>query len=524
MKKINIIKGLLVILLMAFTVASCEDYNEPLLTDIGASRAFTPIELTAKVSKQTTVTLEWIPSLNTDHYVVDFSADDPNFTTIYKTINVTDKEIPVAVVLEGLTKYYIRVKAVSSVGAADSKYTVTNAETLGEQLFLDSQGGDIKATSATLRWVANSNVTNITVSPVDINHVVTAAEKANGVATITGLAGEVTYTADLMNGTKLRGTTSFTTQVDPTGGTILSPTDNYLAAINNAPVGAKLYFNPGIYNLGALTLTKPISLIGTDINNKATVHVNILLGNTASGLKLQNLDLSGDPAVSVTTPDLIRINSDATAGAIYGDILIKSCNIHDYPRSLVGANVSLNRVNSFKVDDCVITNVLTSGGDFIDFRLTYVASIALTNSTFNNSSSRDFIRVDAGAGNSGTGLTTDVLINASTISNKSMTATGRILYVRFNSNTSTVTNTLFADTVAIYTNQSSTTAPTFSNNNYFNSPNLFPPATPVSGVKYDTSTNLTKLDPEFVDSANGDFTVQNNTLIDNKVGDPRWLK
>jgi len=33
-----------------------------------------------------------------------------------------------------------------------------------------------------------------------------------------------------------------------------------------------------------------------------------------------------------------------------------------------------------------------------------------------------------------------------------------------------------------------------------------------------------RLDPKFVDAANGNFKVQNQTLIDSKVGDPRWLK
>jgi hypothetical protein len=522
MKKNNIIKGLLAMLLMAFTVVACEDYNEPLLTDAGASSVFTPIGLTAKVSKQTTVTVSWTPSLNTNHYVLDISAEDPNFGNIYKTMNVTEKEIPVAVTLEGLTKYYIRVKAISSIGLEDSKYTVTIAETLGEQLFLPVVDGDIKVTSATLRWVPNSNVTNITVTPGNINHIITADEKISGIATITGLVGEVTYEAILLNGTKPSGKKTFKTEVDPTGGIQINPTDDLSAKIAAAPVGAKLILSPGDYTVysGSITLTKPISLYGLYSYNKPKVHLNFFLNNGATDLKLQDLDLNGDKKA---TASLIQFNNAGTTDVNYGDISLIGCNIHDYDRSLAAGNTSKNRINSFKVDNCVVTNILTSGGEFINFRLTYVAKLSLTNSTFNNCAAGDFIRADAGAGNSGTGLITDVLINYCTISNKSMSNGARILYVRFVNNSSTVTNNLFADTAAIYTNQSSTTAPSFSNNNYYNSPNLFPPSPPVSGVKYDTSTNLTKLNPNFVDADNGDFTVTNQTLIDNKVGDPRWL-
>ncbi|WP_281226223.1 DUF4957 domain-containing protein [Flavobacterium aquiphilum] len=522
MKKTNIIKGLLAILLMALAFTSCEDYNVPLLEDIGASRVFSPIGLTAKVTNQTTVTLSWTPVANTDHYVVDFSADDPNFTTIYKTINVTDKELPVSVALEGLTNYSIRVKAVSSTGLDDSKYSTITAQTLSEQLFLATVDGDIQATKAVLRWVPNSNVTNITLTPGNINHVITAAEKTSGIATVTGLTGETTYNASLMNGTKLRGTKTFKTAVDIGDGILIHPTDDLNDKITNAASGAKLYLEPGDYTVykGVVTLTKPISIYGLRSYDKPKVHLNFNLAAGATDLKLQDLDIKGD-GVALASSDVIKIDATASSGGNYGDILITGCNIHDCNRLIYGNFAS--KVNSFKIDNSILTNFSTSSADFIDFRLAYVATISLTNSTFNNCvTARDFIRVDAAAGYSGTGLTTNVLVDKCTISNKGMTvATNRMLYLRFLNNVSIVRNTLFADnSLAIYSNQTNTAAPTFLNNNYFNSANLWT----VNGtIKVDGSTTLTKLDPQFVDAVNGNFKVQNQTLIDNKVGDPRWL-
>jgi hypothetical protein len=103
-----------------------------------------------------------------------------------------------------------------------------------------------------------------------------------------------------------------------------------------------------------------------------------------------------------------------------------------------------------------------------------------------------------------------------------MTASNRILYVRFATNVLAVRNTLFSSTLAIYTNQSLSAIPTFSNNNYFNSAGLHTAA--ASAVKYDATTSYTTLDPKFVDSDNGDFTVKNQAVIDEEVGDPRWMK
>jgi len=79
---------------------------------------------------------------------------------------------------------------------------------------------------------------------------------------------------------------------------------------------------------------------------------------------------------------------------------------------------------------------------------------------------------------------------------------------------------LITDTTAIYTNQSATTTPTYTKNYYFNAPSFMD--TTIPSNKPDTTGTVA--DPKFADAANGDFTVKNQTLIDNKVGDPRWIK
>src|SRR5690606_29120249 len=97
----------------------------------------------------------------------------------------------------------------------------------------------------------------------------------------------------------------------------------------------------------------------------------------------------------------------------------------------------------------------------------------------------------------------------------------RIAYIRYADNDITVTNNLFADTDAYYSNQAGTDEEiNFGNNNYFNAPNFYS----SSETRYDTSATYTTLDPGFVDPANGDYTVTNQTLLDEGIGDPRWLQ
>ncbi|WP_157499542.1 DUF5123 domain-containing protein [Flavobacterium commune] len=533
MKKF-IVKIFLASLFVVGTLMSCTGYNEDVIDMLEVNRAFAPVELTATIRTQTTVELNWTPRDNVDHYVVEFSADDPNFTTIAKSLEVSASELPLRVQMEGETVYSIRVKAIVN-GLEDSKWTTVTATTLTEQIFLSIIDGDIASKEATLRWVAGSNVTSIVLTPGNITHTITATEKANGIATVTGLSPETSYQAVLYNGTKKRGVVTFTTGIDIGDGILVKSTDDLLVVIANADSGAKLFLEPGEYkSFGTdgitpstdIVLAKSITISGIPGKTKPVLRYKVTVNAGTSNVSLLDLELDG--RVYNTTSGLLENITNASvisvtgASSNYGDFIISGCNIHDYTRALISANASAARVNSFTVENSIVTNVNTNiGADFIDFRNTYVANVTLKNSTFNKcSASRDFVRIDAATGLSGTGLTSNVLIDACTIHNSTMLATNRILYVRFLNNVLTVRKTLFANTAAIYSNQANTSNPTFTDNNYFNSPN-FKDAT-ITNNKVDASG--TTLDPGFTNAASGDFTISNQTLKDRLVGDPRWIK
>ncbi|MFV8270960.1 DUF4957 domain-containing protein [Flavobacterium sp. GT2N3] len=517
MKKIFIIKGLLATLLLSVLISSCTGYNEDILEVLEVNRVFSPIGLTAKVRNQTTVELNWTVRDNVDHYVVEVSADDTEFTTIFKTIKVAGTELPLQIALEGETVYSIRVKAISTTGLEDSKWSTVTATTLSEQLFLATVDGDIQAKQATFRWVPNSNVTQIVVNPGDIKHAITAEEKANGIATVTGLTGEKAYTAILYNNAKKRGFATFTTGIDIGTGTLVKITDDLFQKIADANSGDILVLQPGDYSAqtGTISLNKSITIRGLRSYDKPLLKVSFSINAGAAEVNLIDLDLNGGK----TLIDVIRFSQTGN----YTSLLVSGCTIHDFDRSFIAGNASSAKVNSVIVDNCVVTNVITNGGDFIDFRNTYVADISVKNSTFNNcSATRDFFRIDAASGLSGTGLTTTVLLDSCTLYGVCNSSGKRILYVRFNANVLTVRKTLFAETVAIYSNQAATAAPTFLNNNYFNSAALF--TTAATPIKFDNSGTYTALDPQFGNVLTGDFTIKNQTLLDNKVGDPRWRK
>lgn len=534
MKIKNIIKGLIASFLLVALVASCDSLNDALIDEVGNTRVFSPVDVTAKVRNQTSVELNWTANAQADHYVVEFSADDPNFTTIFKTVEVTAEDLPVTVVLEGETLYSIRVKAVSE-GLEDSKWTVTTANTLSEQLFLAIQDGDIAAKEATLRWVAGSNVTKIVFTPGDITHTITAEEKASGIATVTGLSSETSYQADLFNGTKKRGATTFTTGIDVGDGILVKNTEDLLVVVANAASGAKLFLEPGDYKSFAadgvtasteIALSKSITISGISGKAKPVLHYKVTVNAGTSNVSLLNLDLDG---TGITNASVVTFPAAGT----FGDILISGCRVHDFTRSLLSntASVAIAKINSFTVENTIVKNVNTNiGADFIDVRFGIISNIVLQNSTFDTcSDSRDFIRLD-GAPNTltATGLTTNVLINSCTLYKVCTTvASKRILYLRFGTNASTVKNTLITDTAtALFSNQNATstptTPPTFLGNNYYNASLLY--TVGAAAITIDKSGTYTSLDPGYANAATGDFTISNQTLIDNKVGDPRWIK
>ena len=518
MKAKYILKGLLVMFLLL--VASCESYNEGVLEDIGANRAFSPIELKAFVRNQTSVELNWTVKDDVDHYVVEFSADDTEFKTIYKTVNVLPTELPVTIPLEGETVYSIRVKGVSATGAADSKWSIVTAKTLTEQILFPVEDIDVEATQVTLRWTPNSTVTQITVAPSGITHTITSAEKIEGVAVITGLSGETDYTATLLNGTKTRGVRSFKTGIDIGTGILVKPTDDLNAAIVAAPAGSTLVLMPGNYQIfkGEIILDKGITIRGLRAGDKPKLSVRFTLNSSASSLSLIDLDLDGEK----TQGDLVKINQAGT----YGKIIVSGCIVDNYLGSFVIAPTGIGaRVESITIDNCVVTDFGSGAtGEFIDSRAAYFASIVITKSTFNNCvPGRAFIREDATTA-FGTGLTANILIDGCTfykVTNTISAGGYQILYVRFATNSTIVRNSIFAETIARYANQTTTIAPVFSNNNYFNALTLNL-ANPTGTLKSDSAG--TALNPQFGNAAGGDFTINNQTLKDNGVGDPRWIK
>lgn len=518
----NLIKILgLVFSLSILIISSCSDDIDPVNTELNTERAFAPVNLTARIRNQTTIELDWTVRETVQQYTVEFYEDSLEFNEAIRTVTVLPDSLPLREKFFGDTRYSIRVKSISSdPDVAESTYAETTIRTEAENIFLPFEPYDVLWDEITVRFPENSEVTRLVINPGGVERSISAAEATAGAVTISELTGLTDYSITLYNNNSPRGLNEVTTLVDPSSPnvTLLNPGDDIVGAVAAAAAGSTVLLNPGDYasGLGTITVNKEITIRGQYPYDRPVIYNGLELVSGALNTQLIDLEMDGSLDEVSTVIDL---DED---GVMYGPVSIVGCDIHDYGRQLIYGNAEAT-LESFSVDNSVITNFVAGGGDFIDFRSSHVGQISLTNSTFNNTpADRSFIRMDAASAYSETGLTSTVVIDHCTIYS-CVSGSNRLLYVRFLDNDLTVSNTLIAETESFFTRDGDTSPIAMINNNYFNAPGFHTPGyRSESGFQFDQS-GLTE-NPGFANPETGDFTVSNQTLKDNQVGDPRWLE
>jgi hypothetical protein len=495
--------------------AACSEQGEE-LTSISYERLFSPIDLKATVRNQTNVELNWKVTKEATSYNVELYADDASMSfqgTPVKTLSdITVDDLPYLITgLEGETDYAVRVQAVSA-GKTSSKWSAVTFLSGSEQLLEPLGDEDVTPFTVTLHWTPGLTATAIVVTPGDITHNLSASELAAGSATVGGLTAETEYTAKLMNGTKTRGTMKFKTLVDIGDATPVNPGDDLAAILAAATDGEAFALFPGNYGTAEkISIKKSISLKAVRPNDRPVINATLSLEDGAS-LTLQQVVLDGTGTAS--NQAIIFATADAT----YESLIIEDSEICHHAKGLFYLNVAAT-VNEIHINNSLLHAIECDGGDFFDSRKGAILKFTLSNSTvYDLANARDFLRYDD-ASSSFSGVQPVITITNNTLVGVADATSRRILYVRFKGNSITFTGNLVTNTQGYFSNNANTAQPTFSNNNYFEAPNLLSFATATV-----TDPAATTLDPGFADAAKGDFTLSNQTLIDNKIGDPRWIK
>lgn len=506
-------------------LTSCSDPDD--IQDLVLDRVLSPTGITARVSQGQNIIVKWNEMTGASSYELEAYVDnndyDNNTPVIKENITAT---IDTLKGLIGETDYYIRVRSIDANDETrNSKWVEVMKTTNPEQNMNKVKTGDIQGTAVKVTWKPGIEVDKIICSPSSagstaetVSNQLTADDIATGTATITGLVPETPYKITLKLGEKTRGYASVTTNIDFSDAVVISPSDDWVSAIQNASPGSKIALAPGTYdNEGAvLTISSDVKIGAQNSADQPVVKACFKLANKASVL-LYQLVLDGTESVKNSFMEY--------TGGEYGNLTIKGCEVKNYvAKSFIYVNNSV--VDEITIDNCLIHHVDTDGGqDFIDSRGGGWNSLSITNSTFYECApTRDIIRCDKFA--SGVSASVETFINNCTFYNVcNKNADKRLLYVRAEGNSN-----IFKNNVVVnfngkkgFSDQSATGTPTFGNNYYFNCKNLKELAegnTTVINI-FDKKGTVLDANP-FLDPDNGDFTITDEELQSYQFGDPRW--
>lgn len=216
-------KFLLFVTLFAGAVSlhGCSD-PDGIIEDIAYDREFSPLNFTYTLTNNVNVAFSWTVMTGISDYTLTLSYTDgeggvydevdliaplDGDGTTVKTMDYSFKELP------GNREWKAELVAVSQrTGVSDSKPAVCLFATGIENLFLNDgkvSDEDITATTALLRWVAGSNVTDLNVTPGIGKVALTADQIAAGEYELTGLTTGTAYTVELLRDEAVRGTVTF---------------------------------------------------------------------------------------------------------------------------------------------------------------------------------------------------------------------------------------------------------------------------------------------------------------------------
>lgn len=557
MKSIKNILGTASMMALALSATSCTDGND-WDVDGSLSRLFglngdkITVE-TAETSATVTFsafTSKAVPS--PEYYVFEVSKDSlyegvENANIIKFGEDKTLTSSPVVLSgLDGDSKYYMRVKAMSST-SNESKWVYykdgSSFKTKAEQIFNNVEATDLFEDHVNLSWTPGADVTHITYANTnDAENIqtinLTDEEKAAGKYTLGGLNPTSTYTITIYKNDVKRGQLQVTTP----------------AAMPAANFKYSLASDVTVISQDLIDeiAEKAKAAAGNETNYSATIGIP-----AGAKVALYGINDSDGGKTNVTIPDGMSVTFFGLAGGDAPTInLDKNFDIAGSHAFIKFQNVKLEEngagyfinqskactVSEFTLENCEVSNLKTSFFRLQGSDAKSIGKLTLKNSIFTKlCAGYGFIHVDAG---SGAGHVDNVEIDGCTFN--SICVTGKVFifskktdmqditiknstfyncngngqyFVDFNTdtfgpNTFTIENCIFGKSADEATNKNirSKTPATVANS--FRTTDFFKV---IKGVN-DTEFSSTQL---FKDPANGDFTIKAGTLKE-KAGDPRW--
>lgn len=557
MKSIKNILGTASMMALALSATSCTDGND-WDVDGSLSRLFglNGDKITVETAETSaTVTFSAFTSKTVpapEYYVFEVSKDslyegveNANIIKFGEDKSLTSSPVVLSG-LDGDSKYYMRVKAMSST-SNESKWVYykdgSSFKTKAEQIFNNVEATDLFEDHVNLSWTPGAEVTHITYANAnDVENIqtinLTDEEKAAGKYTLSGLQPTSTYTITIYKNDVKRGQLQVTTPAAMPAANFKYSLASDVTVISQDlidEIAEKAKAAAGNETNYSATIGIPagakVALYGTNDSDGGKTNVTI-----PDGMSVTFFGLAGGETPTIT----LDKNFDIAGSHTY----IKFQNVK-LEENGAGYFINQNKactVSEFTLEDCEVSNVKTSFFRIQGKDAKSIGKLTLKNSIFTNlCAGYGFIHIDAG---SGAGHLDNVEIDGCTFN--SICVTGKVFifskktnmqditiknstfyncngngqyFVDFNTdsfgpNTFLIENCIFGKSADEATNKNirSKTPATVANS--FRTTDFFKV---IKGVN-DTEFSSTQL---FTDPANGNFTIKAGTLKE-KAGDPRW--
>lgn len=557
MKSIKNILGTASMIALTLSATSCTDGND-WDVDGSLSRLFglNGDKITVETAETSaTVTFSAFTSKTVpapEYYVFEVSKDslyegveNANIIKFGEDKSLTSSPVVLSG-LDGDSKYYMRVKAMSST-SNESKWVYykdgSSFKTKAEQIFNNVEATDLFEDHVNLSWTPGAEVTHITYANAnDVENIqtinLTDEQKAAGKYTLSGLQPTSTYTITIYKNDVKRGQLQVTTPAAMPAANFKYSLASDVTVISQDlidEIAEKAKAAAGNETNYSATIGIPagakVALYGTNDSDGGKTNVTI-----PDGMSVTFFGLAGGETPTIT----LDKNFDIAGSHTY----IKFQNVK-LEENGAGYFINQNKactVSEFTLEDCEVSNVKTSFFRIQGKDAKSIGKLTLKNSIFTNlCAGYGFIHIDAG---SGAGHLDNVEIDGCTFN--SICVTGKVFifskktnmqditiknstfyncngngqyFVDFNTdsfgpNTFLIENCIFGKSADEATNKNirSKTPATVANS--FRTTDFFKV---IKGVN-DTEFSSTQL---FTDPANGNFTIKAGTLKE-KAGDPRW--
>ena len=507
------------------------------LTELSLTRCLEPLNLEYTISNGDSVVFNWDLVTGSDQFALQIAENSGTFETedgkltsaVIKDLIVTADKVPYGIKLTADQKYFFRVQAQTSANDKEPSKWAVSADTISTYAVRSSLFPEVTgrtSSSITISWNEDPEVTHILCTPREgtpVRYDLTDEDIKAHTATIDeGLTASTNYTVILYYMSASRGELSLYTMPDLSGIATVSTVEDLKQAFTDGAPKIVVSMAGSPYELGSVDLTKEMELYGLEDadGTRPVIMGTVSVNGTIDHFRCEGIEWNGNGYE-------IGRHIQIEKGASITEVTFQNCTITGLENGLFYSNKGYSaNIGTITYDGCTIYDIPGSGGDGLDIREgNSLGSINFTNNTVYNSF-RTFLRIDKDVT-----LTGKVTISNNTLMGLCTEIEGsnnRGLFAVRSAGTVEISSNLLLHMTGLATFMSTSSdniaasSFTISNNHYFDVAETFFNERCTEANAIAGGGSVLAADPCF-NSAGMNFHLTNSSMLNAKVGDPRWF-